>query len=271
MSSEPPSLPKSEWSHGTYPTQRDWLTNFIKQIDIKGSERILDLGCGDGKITVELATRVTGNGYVLGIDSSRAIIDQALQLPKIGPCSPTFQHEDVLEMRFENQFDRVVSFNAFQYFKNQKVALENIYRALVPNGKAFIYFHANHGRRSFFLESYFFVRNQDRWKLRFADYLKVSSPAVIMSMIEDSGLLLGRMEFVTVCKNIQNRTEFSNWLKQWLFIFSPPVNELSEEEGSDFINGFIDKYFSLSGTGFPEGSPILYKEYMMELIVEKGE
>jgi trans-aconitate 2-methyltransferase len=36
-------------------------------VRLEGAERVLDLGCGDGKITVEVADRVP-HGSVLGVD-----------------------------------------------------------------------------------------------------------------------------------------------------------------------------------------------------------
>ena len=38
-------------------------------LDLNGSERILDVGCGEGKITTEIASRVP-RGLVVGVDPS---------------------------------------------------------------------------------------------------------------------------------------------------------------------------------------------------------
>ena len=45
-------------------------------LDLKGSERVLDIGCGDGKITAEIAARIP-RGSVLGVDASRDMISFA--------------------------------------------------------------------------------------------------------------------------------------------------------------------------------------------------
>ena len=49
----------------------------IAQLKLKGDERILDIGCGDGKITAEISSLVP-NGSVLGIDSEPDMIKFAL-------------------------------------------------------------------------------------------------------------------------------------------------------------------------------------------------
>ena len=42
-------------------------------LDLNGSERILDVGCGEGKITAEIASRVP-RGSVVGVDPSHDMI-----------------------------------------------------------------------------------------------------------------------------------------------------------------------------------------------------
>ena len=42
-------------------------------LDLKGSERALDVGCGDGKITGQIASRAS-KGSVVGVDPSRDMI-----------------------------------------------------------------------------------------------------------------------------------------------------------------------------------------------------
>ena len=49
--------------------QQMWARELIAKLDLKGDERVLDIGCGDGKITAEIAAKLK-NGTVVGIDSS---------------------------------------------------------------------------------------------------------------------------------------------------------------------------------------------------------
>lgn len=39
-------------------SQQLWAQGMIERLDLSGDERILDIGCGDGKVTAELAVRV---------------------------------------------------------------------------------------------------------------------------------------------------------------------------------------------------------------------
>ena len=50
----------------------------IEKLNLKGTEDVLDLGCGDGKVSAEIADCVPG-GSVVSIDNSKAMIDLATE------------------------------------------------------------------------------------------------------------------------------------------------------------------------------------------------
>lgn len=51
-----------QWHADEYRTsssnQKKWALELLSKLDLKGSERVLDIGCGDGEITVAIAQRV---------------------------------------------------------------------------------------------------------------------------------------------------------------------------------------------------------------------
>ena len=53
--------------------QQAMATEVLALLKLNGSERVLDVGCGNGKVTAEIASRVPA-GTVLGIDSSADMI-----------------------------------------------------------------------------------------------------------------------------------------------------------------------------------------------------
>ncbi len=53
--------------------QQIWARELIAQLHLRGDEHILDVGCGDGKVTAELA-RAVPKGLVTGIDASPEMI-----------------------------------------------------------------------------------------------------------------------------------------------------------------------------------------------------
>ena len=56
--------------------QKEWGTRLIAELDLQGTERILDLGCGDGALSAQIADLVP-DGEVVGIDASRGMIEAA--------------------------------------------------------------------------------------------------------------------------------------------------------------------------------------------------
>jgi len=110
--------------------QKEWGNKIIAEFKLKGDEKILDLGCGDGVLTVELAQLVL-KGFVLGIDGSNSMIETA---GKLEMKNLSFRVLDINEMDFNNEFDVVFSNATLHWIKDHKQLLKNVYRATRPDG-----------------------------------------------------------------------------------------------------------------------------------------
>jgi len=110
--------------------QKEWGTKLIAELDLRGSERILDLGCGDGEISAQIAERLPG-GSVVGIDASPGMIRTAVA--KTG-TNLQFLLMDINEIRFVDQFDVVLSNATLHWVKDHRSLLRNVYRALRTGG-----------------------------------------------------------------------------------------------------------------------------------------
>jgi len=53
--------------------QKAWARELILKLALKGNERVLDIGCGDGSTTAEVANQLP-SGSILGIDNSEEMI-----------------------------------------------------------------------------------------------------------------------------------------------------------------------------------------------------
>src|SRR5262245_41037332 len=91
----------------------------LGRLHLAGNERVLDVGCGDGKITAQIAARVPA-GSVLGVDPSPDMIAFASQ--HFGaPAVPNllFELADARRLAYRDEFDLIVSFNALHWVPEQ--------------------------------------------------------------------------------------------------------------------------------------------------------
>ena len=119
-------------SAGSAP-QADAGRDLIGLAGIKRADTILDLGCGTGKLTLELA-RMTPEGSVTGLDPSDEMLQKAMDVSTLVP-NLSFKKGPAQEMDFEAAFELVFSNSALHWGKKQRQAIERTYRALKPGGR----------------------------------------------------------------------------------------------------------------------------------------
>ncbi len=123
------------WSTlGFPPCRRPWRKRSLRLLDLKGNERILDVGCGNGKTTAEIAARVP-QGAVVGVDASADMIAFAAAHGALHP-NLQFAVADARQLPYQHEFDLVVSFNALHWIPDQDRALRSIRAALKDTGLA---------------------------------------------------------------------------------------------------------------------------------------
>lgn len=110
--------------------QKEWGTRLIAELNLKGSERVLDLGCGDGSITAQIAVLLP-EGEVLGIDASEGMISRALPKER---HNLNFRRLDINDLDFVEQFDVVFSNATLHWVKDHKRLLRNVRRSIRPGG-----------------------------------------------------------------------------------------------------------------------------------------
>jgi trans-aconitate 2-methyltransferase len=120
--------------------QYKWAMDLVSGLEFKGDENVLDIGCGDGKITAAIAARVP-RGQVLGIDLSRDMIDFASHkyLHQDYP-NLSFQQANASQLDFQDEFDVVVSFACLHWVKDHIPVLEGIRRSLRTSGRVLLQF-----------------------------------------------------------------------------------------------------------------------------------
>src|SRR5207248_3576632 len=256
----------TEWDAAEY-SRRSSLQEAMAQevlalLDLNGSERILDVGCGDGKITAEIASRAS-KGSVVGVDPSRDMISFAQG--HFGPATlPNlrFLVADARSLPFQNEFDLVVSFNALHWIPEQDAALSSIHSALICGGKAQLRLVAAGVRKSLenIVEE---TRRTSKWSAYFRDfhdpYLHLTSDEYA-AMAERNGFRALRVNTKDHAWDFGARAVFSAFCAVGCVAWT---HRLPEADRPEFINDVLDRYRTVASDG--SGEENTFKFYQMDI------
>ena len=122
----------SQWNVDLYEDKHSYVwqygENLLDMLDPKSEETILDLGCGTGQLTAQIAE---SGAVVIGLDSAESAISQCRKnYPQI-----EFIVANGADFSLETSFDAVFSNAALHWIKPPAAAIDCIYRVLKPAGR----------------------------------------------------------------------------------------------------------------------------------------
>ena len=109
---------------------------FLTAAAVREDDRVLDVGCGNGKATRDVA-RIAVNGSALGVDLSAQMLAFARETAAAeGLDNVEFRHADAQIFPFESAaFELVISRMGSMFFGDPVAAFANLHRALRPGGR----------------------------------------------------------------------------------------------------------------------------------------
>ena len=108
---------------------REFRHSLYNKVDIRKRKKILDVGCGSGVITAEVASLTEGD--VIGID----IDSQKLEYAKLITPRITLMEADALHLPFKpNTFDLVMFSVVLMHIREQQKAVDEMVRVTRKNG-----------------------------------------------------------------------------------------------------------------------------------------
>ena len=131
-----------EWNPEDYArnsrAQMEWARELISRLQLSGNETVLDVGCGNGGVTSELAEAVP-EGFVLGIDRSSAFVRYATEhYPPEAFSNLRFEQMDARNLASDRRFDVVFSNAALHWVDDHTAFLEGVARLLGPAGRLIV-------------------------------------------------------------------------------------------------------------------------------------
>jgi trans-aconitate 2-methyltransferase len=169
--------------------QREWGAKLISELSLSGNERVLDLGCGDGRNSAMIA-ELLPDGQVIGIDASKGMIDAAKPKEK---DNLQFIIMDIDDIKFMNEFDVIYSNATLHWVKDHQCLLRNVKKALRPDGVLRFNF-AGDGNCSHFFK----VIRKTMEKEEFSRYFSAFAWPWYMPSIDGYTKLVKESEFETV-------------------------------------------------------------------------
>lgn len=95
--------------------------------------QVLDVGCGTGAISKDIAQRTGPRGHVTGIDNTKHFIDSGKETYQ-SVENLTLIHSDLFEFETHEKFDLIVSARTLQWLSNPQEAIAKIKNMLKPGG-----------------------------------------------------------------------------------------------------------------------------------------
>lgn len=112
---------------------RDWER---AQLGLAEGDRILDVGCGTGDVTIELAGLVAPTGRAVGVDASDQMLTAARARATAAGVAATFEVGNATGLAFpDDAFDAVRSERTLQWVADPRTAMAEMVRVTRPGGR----------------------------------------------------------------------------------------------------------------------------------------
>lgn len=221
--------------------QEKWANEILSRLDLKGNESILDIGCGDGRITARMAAQVR-DGAVTGIDASREMISFAKKkFPKSSFPKLEFRWGDATSLNYENEFDLITSFACLHWILDHRPVLDGIRAGLRPGGRTFLQF-GGRGNAADILRALNEVISEERWSRNFREFrfpYGFFGPEEYRAWVEEAGLRANRVDLVNKDMIQKGRDGLASWMSTtWM----PYLERVREDQRQDLINEVVELY-----------------------------
>lgn len=221
--------------------QQGWALELIAKLALAGTESVLDVGCGDGKVTAELARRVP-RGRVTGVDSSPEMIGLArASFPPSANPNLGFQLGDARTLDFHGIFDIVFSNATLHWVREHGPVLIGAAQSLKRGGRI-LFQMGGRGNGAEIFEVAGRMTTEQRWGRWFAGFESpwgFYGPEEYGTWCRGAGLRAVRVELLPRTMLQKGAEGLAGWIRTtWM----PYTERLPEDRREAFIREAVDRY-----------------------------
>ncbi len=243
--------------------QKEWGREILDQLEIYPDDRVIDIGCGDGALTAQIAGRVPG-GRAVGVDNAESMIRHATERYQEIPHL-SFQVMDARRLTFENEFSLAFSNAALHWVRDHRPVLAGVCRALMRGGRVRFQM-GGRGNAGEVIRAASAVCENPRWRPHFTDFefpYGFHGPEEYETWLAEAGLLPRRLELVPKTMRHNGAEGFSAWVRTtWL----PYIDRVPEDMRERFIAELTEAYLSRCP---PEDGIVPVAMIRLEVLAEK--
>ncbi len=234
--------------------------NNLEGFHFDRADFVLDVGCGDGKITDYVAEKVP-DGKVIGLDISEKMIAEASSLFTKDHLS--FMLGSALEIPFHNQFDKLISFNTLHWVLEQEKALQSMRSSLKEGGAALLIVPGHFPNNIGLLGEK--LVNTEKWASHFPSFKRQRvyfTAEEYLDLVKKAGFQIETFEVLKGAGSYQNRAALTAWISPLLNF----ANHLSDDLRKEFLEEITDEMLLVDPPA-PDGT--INTRYVMFRIIAK--
>jgi trans-aconitate methyltransferase len=226
--------------------QQTWARELITKLNLRGGERILDVGSGDGKVTAEIA-RSAPNGFVVGVDASPQMIAFAKKtFPAKKNPKLRFQTCDARKIsvkKFSARFDVIFSNAALHWVDDHEKILRGAAAVLKSGGRLVVSCGGKGNAQDVFVA----LRPEIKLKRWREFFRKMPTPYFFYApedykkWLPKFGFKIQKLELAPKGATYQGAEGFATWLRTtWI----PYVQRVPENLREEFIAAVTQRYIA---------------------------
>jgi trans-aconitate 2-methyltransferase len=221
--------------------QQSWARNLLHEVQKRGDEAILDVGCGNGKITANFA-KTLPDSRVVGVDSSAEMIAYANRTyPNTIYPNLLFNQVDTRPLHFQEEFDLCFSNANLNWANNHQNFLHEASRVLRQGGRLVVSCSGESSAKKI-LNVFAELIELASWQKYFHDFYDSYSfygDKDYSVWLTEARFKVEQLKMIPQDITHPGRDGFREWV---CTTWTPFTHTVPIEQRDDFIDQFVDKY-----------------------------